>query len=179
MRPKPFRIEISDVAIADLKRRLARARWPNEPAEGGWRLGTNLDYLRKLVSHWAEAYDWRQHEARLNALPHRTVEIDGQVIHFIHVQGSGGVPRPLILTHGWPSSFLEFLPVIEPLAHPERFGGDTAEAFDVVVGSLPGYGFSAPPPRPMTARAIARLWHRLMTEVLGYRHFVAQAGDWG
>jgi len=179
MTPKPYRISIPDAAIADLKARLGRARWPSEPAEGGWRFGSNLGYMQKLVQHWRETFDWREQEARLNAFPHQTVEIDGQVIHFIHEPGSGAVPRPLLLTHGWPSSFLEFLEVIEPLAHPERFGGDTAEAFDVVVASLPGYGFSSAPPAPMDAHAIAGLWHQLMTRVLGYRHFVAQGGDWG
>lgn len=179
MTPKPYRIRIPDADIADLKRRLGRVRWPNEPAEGGWRFGSNLAYMQKLIGHWHDSYDWREHEARLNAFPHHTVEIDGQLIHYIHEPGSGAVPRPLLLTHGWPSSFMEFLDVIEPLAHPERIGGDTAEAFDVVVASLPGFGFSGAPQKPMSARTIAGLWHKLMTQVLGYRHFVAQGGDWG
>jgi len=179
MLAKPYRIHVSDAALGDLRRRLARARWPNEPAEGGWRFGSELAYMQKLIAHWREVYDWRAHEARLNAFPHHTVEIDGLRIHYIHEPGSGAVPRPLLLTHGWPSSFIEFLDVVQPLAHPERFGGDTADAFDVVVASLPGYGFSAAPPRPIGARAIAGLWHKLMTRVLGYRHFIAHGGDWG
>ena len=179
MTPKPFRIAIADAEIADLRRRLGRARFPGEAAGGGWQLGTDLAYLQKLIGHWHESYDWRRHEARLNRLPHYKATIDGQEIHFIHQPGSGPAPRPLLLTHGWPSSFLEFIDVIEPLAHPERNGGAAGDAFDVVVASLPGFGFSAAPPKPIDPRRIAGLWHKLMTEVLGYRHYLAQAGDWG
>lgn len=177
--PEPFRIEVPDAAIADLRRRLSAVRWPDQVAGGGWRFGTERGYLRKLVDYWRENFDWREQEQRLNRFPHYRVEIAGQPIHFIHQPGSGAAPRPLLLTHGWPSSFIEFLDVIEPLAHPERFGGSEADAFDVVVVSLPGFGYSAAPPEPMSPRAIAGLWRTLMTRVLGYRHFVAHGGDWG
>ncbi|NWH07703.1 MAG: alpha/beta fold hydrolase [Alphaproteobacteria bacterium] len=183
--PLPFRIAIPDAEITDLKQRLARTRLPNEPlGNEHWEWGTNLHYMARLLSHWADRFDWRRAEAALNRLPQYTVQLSGRNgethnIHFIHERGSGERPMPLILTHGWPSTFREFADVVEPLAHPERFGGNIEDAFDVVVPSLPGYGFSSKPMTPIGPAAIAELWHKLMVEVLGYPRFAAQAGDWG
>ncbi len=179
MAVQPFRAAIPDAALADLAARLARVRWPNAPAAAGWDYGAELDYMRELVAYWRDRFDWRAAEAELNRFPQFTAELDGLAVHFIHERGSGPNPLPIILTHGWPGSVLEFLEVIEPLAHPERFGGRAADGFDVIVPSLPGYGFSAAPPGPITPRAVAELWHRLMVDQLGYDRFGAQGGDWG
>jgi len=179
MKLKRFEIRVSQEVLDDLNHRLMRTRWPNEPANAGWRYGTNLSYMRKLVAYWLDGYDWRAAEKRLNRFPQYVAEVSGYHIHFLYEPGSGDNPLPLVITHGWPGSFVEFLDIIEPLAHPERFGGDVADAFDVVVPSMPGYGWSSPPAVPITTRHIATLWNELMTEVLGYEKFVAQGGDWG
>ena len=159
MSVRPFRAAIPEAALDDLQARLERVRWPNQPAAAGWEYGTNLDYMRELVAYWRDGFDWRAAEAALNRFPQFVAELDGEQVHFIHERGSGPDPLALIITHGWPGSVFEFLEVIEPLAHPERFGGAAADGFDVVVPSLPGYGFSAPPPGPVTPRAVAGLWH--------------------
>lgn len=185
----PFEIHVSDGEIADLKRRLAATRFPNEP-EGNetWAYGTNLSYMERLIEYWRDDFDWRRAEARLNRFPQYRATISGadlglpdedHQIHFVYERGSGPNPRPLILTHGWPSTFNEFLDVVDPLAHPERFGGREEDAFDVIVPSLLGYGFSSKPRQPIGPAAIAELWHALMTKVLGYERYCAQAGDWG
>lgn len=185
----PFEIRVPDAEIDDLKRRLANTRMPNEP-EGNqnWAYGTNLDYMERLIEYWRDDFDWRAAEARLNRFPQYRATISGEdlglpdedhQIHFVYERGSGANPRPLILTHGWPSTFAEFLDVVEPLAHPERFGGREEDAFDVIVPSLLGFGFSSKPRKPIGPAAIAELWHTLMTKVLGYDRYCAQAGDWG
>ena len=182
--PKPFAVAFADAALEDLKARLARTRLPDAPAEPGWRYGANPDYVRRLLEHWRLGFDWRAAEARLNRFPQFTVPLPlpggaAVEVHFHYERGSGRSPSALLLTHGWPGSTFEFLDCIEPLAHPERFGGDAEDGFDVVVPSLPGYGLSAPPPAPIGPRAIATLWHHLMAEVLGHRRYFAQGGDWG
>jgi pimeloyl-ACP methyl ester carboxylesterase len=183
--PKPFRIDVSDDELKDLKRRLAFTRFPNEPENNeAWDWGTNLSYMERLIEYWRDEFDWRKAERELNRVPHFTAEItdeddEDHVVHFIWQRGSGKNPTPLILTHGWPSNFREFLDVTEPLAHPERFGGDPEQSFDVIVPSLIGYGFSSKPKRPIGPAAMAELWHTLMTKILGYKRYVAQAGDWG
>jgi pimeloyl-ACP methyl ester carboxylesterase len=185
MRLRPFRIDIPDSDIADLKARLARVRWPNEPlGNARWDWGTNLSYMRRLTAYWRDAFDWRRAEAELNRFPQFMAEVFGgngeaHRIHFIHERGSGRAPMPLILTHGWPSTFREFLDVVERLAHPERFGGDAEHGFDVIVPSLLGFGFSSRPQVPVGPAVIAELWHALMSEGLGYERYFAQAGDWG
>ncbi len=176
---EPFEIDVPDDVLADLRRRLAATRWPGAPARSGWEHGADLDYMKELVAYWREHFDWRAAEARLNRLPQFTAEVDGTRLHLVYEKGSGAEPMPLILTHGWPGSFAEFAELVAPLAHPERHGGDEADAFDVVVPSLPGYGFSARPEAPVGPRQVARLWHRLMSGVLGYRRYGAQGGDWG
>ena len=174
-----FRIAVADEVLTDLKERLARTRWPIEPKAAPWHYGTDLAYMRQVVEHWRDRYDWRLWEAKLNRFPHYKARLDGRHLHFILERGSGDNPLPLLITHGWPGSIVEFLDIIEPLAHPERFGGDVRDAFTVVAPSLPGYGFSDPPDLPMTPRDIARLWHRLMVDELGCERYVAQGGDWG
>lgn len=176
---EPFRIEVDPSVLDDLKARLIRTRWPGEPEDAGWRYGANLSYMQSFAAHWRDRYDWRRHEAEMNRFAQYRAEIGGLKIHFLHEEGSGEHPLPLLLTHGWPGSFCEFLDLIEPLAHPERFGGGVEDAFTVIVPSLPGYGFSEPPASPINARDIAPLWHELMTRVVGAERYVAQAGDWG
>ena len=141
---RPFRIDIPDAELEDLRDRLARTRWPGEPAGIGWSRGVPRDYLQGLARHWGEGFDWRAREAELNELPQFVTEADGQRIHFVHVRSPEPDALPLILTHGWPSSPVEFLRVIGPLTDPRAHGGDPADAFHVVAPSLPGYGFSTP-----------------------------------
>lgn len=180
----PFTIRVSDGEIDDLKQRLARTRFPNEPqGNDHWDYGTNLSYMEQLIATWRDDFDWRKAEENLNRFPQYRATLtddDGEdhEIHFIYEKGSGSDAVPLILTHGWPSTFREFLDVIDPLAHPEKYG-KSGPAFDVIVPSLIGYGFSSIPRLPIGPAAIADLWHRLMTQVLGYDTYAAQAGDWG
>lgn len=176
---EPFTIHVEDAVLKDLKARLERTRWPGAPEGAGWESGTPLAYLKELLDYWAHAYDWRQAEARLNRFDHFHARVGGERIHFVYEKGSGTQALPLVLTHGWPGSFFEFMGVLEPLAHPERFGGEVEDAFDVVIPSLPGYGFSSIPKRALGPRPTAALWKELMTERLSYPKFGAQGGDWG
>src|SRR5919109_1366482 len=141
---RPFRIDVPQPEVEDLRDRLARTRWPKQPPGIGWSRGVPVDYLKDLAGYWADGFDWRGQQARLNELPQFVTEIDGQPIHFLHVRSSEPDALPLILTHGWPSSPVEFLRVIGPLTDPRAHGGDPADAFHVVAPSLPGYGFSTP-----------------------------------
>ena len=141
MTPRPFTIKVDDAVLADLRARLERVRWPDEPPDAAWRYGTSLAYMKELVEHWRTRYDWRAHEARLNKLRQFTVELDGIDLHFIHEPGVGSAPMPLLLSHGWPGSIVEFERILPMLTDPARFGGDPADAFTVVAPSLPGYGF--------------------------------------
>jgi len=175
---KRFSIEISGEAIEDLRDRLARTRWPDEVEGAGWDYGMSLPYLQELVEYWRTAFDWPKQERLLNELPQFVVPIDGLDVHFVHVRGAGPKPFPLVITHGWPSSFAEMVKVIGPLADPGAHGADPADAFDVVVPSLPGHGFSGRPTRCGPTRT-DRLWRKLMTEVLGYPRFGAHGGDVG
>jgi microsomal epoxide hydrolase len=176
---EPFTVAVPDAVLADLRARLARTRWPIEPAAPAWRWGTSLAYLKDVVERWRHGYDWRHWERQLNRWPQYHARVGGRRLHFILERGSGSRPLPLVITHGWPGSVVEFLDVIDPLAHPERYGGDAADAFTVVAPSLPGYGFSDPPAAPITPRQVAGLWHELMVGVLGCSRYVAQGGDWG
>jgi pimeloyl-ACP methyl ester carboxylesterase len=175
----PFRSHVSAAALADLKRRLAMTRWPERETGTGWEQGPPLAALRSLVDYWQHQYDWRTCEAQLNRWPQFTTRLDGLGIHFIHVRSRHQPALPVILTHGWPSTVLLFRDVIAPLTDPTSHGGTTADAFDVVIPSLPGYAFSdKPAARGWDAERIARAWGLLMPR-LGYRRYVAQAGDWG
>ncbi len=175
----PFEIQVPDETLDHIRRRVAEYPWHEMPDDGGWQYGANLDYLKELCAYWVDAYDWRTHEAALNRFSHFRAPVDGIDLHYIHERGSGPAPLPLVITHGWPGSVVEFLEIIEPLAHPERFGGDPADAFDVIAPSLPGFGFSGRPPRPWGPRRIARSFAGLMSDVLGYDGYLAQGGDWG
>jgi microsomal epoxide hydrolase len=175
----PFRIDVPASVLEDLAQRLARARWPGAPADAGWDYGIEPGYFRRLVEYWRTGYDWRGVEARLNRLPQFIASVGGYRVHLVYERGSGPDPLPLVLTHGWPGSFVEFEAVVGPLAHPERFGGRLEDAFDVIVPSLPGYGWSSAPATPISTRDIARIWDELMTSTFGYGRYVAQGGDWG
>lgn len=178
--PRPFALHVPEHALADLRERLARARWPDEPPLPPWSTGTSVDYLRRLVEYWRSGFDWRAQEAKLNAFRQFTVPLDGVDLHFIHEQGAGPAPLPLVLSHGWPGSVIEFGRLIPMLTDPARFGADPADAFTVVAPSLPGYTLSFKPGQKRFAvEEIAATFARLMTEVLGYRRFAAQGGDWG
>jgi pimeloyl-ACP methyl ester carboxylesterase len=175
---RPFTSAIPDADIAELRERLQRTRWPSAQVSD-WSDGTDLGYLRGLCDHWASGFDWRKQEARLNAFPQVRVRLGEHEIHALHVEGKGPAPMPLVLTHGWPGSVFEMLDILPRLTDPASFGGDPRDAFDVVVPSLPGYGFSSAPTKPGTSpSAIAALWIDLMS-ALGYQRFAAQGGDWG
>ena len=176
---RPFRVDIPEEAIADLRRRIAATRLPDKETVADQSQGVQLATIQALARYWETEYDFRRLEARLNALPQFMTEIDGLDIHFIHVRSPHENALPLIITHGWPGSIVEMLNVIGPLADPTAHGGSADDAFDVVVPSMPGYGFSAKPEETgwNTAR-MARAWVELMQR-LGYTKFVAQGGDWG
>ena len=176
---KPYHLAIESAAIDELRARIARVRWPDEAPDAPWAYGTSLAFMRELAAYWADGYDWRKTEAGLNANPQFTTRIDGIDVHFLHVQGKGPNPKPLLLSHGWPGSILEFMKLIPMLTDPAAHGGDAADAFTVVVPSLPGYTLSF---REHQARKslpeIGAIFHELMTR-LGYARYGAQGGDWG
>jgi microsomal epoxide hydrolase len=177
---RPFRVAVPDDVLLDLRERLARTRWPDEVSGSGWAYGSDLAYMRALVAYWRDRYDWRRHEARLNALRQFTAPVGGIDLHFIHQPGVGPDPLPLLLSHGWPGSVWEFHRLVPLLTDPGRFGGDPRDAFTVVAPSLPGYGFSFRPGQPRFGVVeIADVFAELMTRVLGYGRFGAQGGDWG
>src|SRR3982751_5390308 len=177
--PEPFRLQVADAAIDDLRDRLARTRFPDQAPGEPWAYGTDVAYLRELVEYWRSRFDWRAQEARLNALPQFKVRLHGIDLHYLHVEGRGPSPYPLLLSHGWPGSVFEFLDIIPRLTDPARHGGDPADAFTVVAPSLPGYGLSfAPGQERFGIERIADCFAELMT-ILGYRRFAAQGGDWG
>ena len=179
MSSRPFQIHVPDASLQDLRKRLTAARWPAALDPESWDDGASLAFMRRLREHWLHRFDWRAQEQRLNRLPNRMATIDSQDIHFVHQPGSGPSPLPLILTHGWPGSFIEMEHLIPLLADPGAHGGDPADAFHVVVPSLPGYGFSpAPALAGTSSREIAMLWRGLMAS-LGYERFGAQGGDIG
>jgi pimeloyl-ACP methyl ester carboxylesterase len=172
---RPFQIDIPDADVDDLRDRLARTRWPAQPEGTAWSRGVPVEYLRELADYWAHGYDWRAHEARLNAIPQFVTTIDGQDIHFLHVRSGRPDALPLVLTHGWPSSPIEFLRVIEPLSDPT-----SADAFDLVIPTLPGYGISPPVSEPGWGNLfrVAQAWAELMRR-LGYERYGAQSTDAG
>jgi pimeloyl-ACP methyl ester carboxylesterase len=176
---RPFSVHFPQDQLDDLRRRVVTTRWPDKENVGDDTQGVQLATIQKLANYWANDYDWRPMEARLNAVPQFITEIDGLDIHFIHVRSKHDNALPIILTHGWPGSIIEQLKVIEPLTNPTAHGGSEADAFHVVIPSLPGYGFSAKPTAPgWTPVRIAKAWATLMQR-LGYTKYVAQGGDWG
>jgi pimeloyl-ACP methyl ester carboxylesterase len=180
---EPFRIQVSEAARTDLRRRLAEARITSAPSGEAWESGVDYGYLTDLIEYWRDDFDWRRQEDRLNSLPHYQVDVGDQNVHFLHVRADPhrySSAIPLILSHGWPYSFIEFLPIIPWLTDPEAHGGTAGDAFDVVVPSLPGFGYSAPMVnQPFTGESVAELWHALMTEQLGYRHYATYGEDVG
>ena len=180
MAVQPYKIEIPDSVLDDLKSRLERTRWPDELPGTGWDYGSNLDYVKELVEYWRTKFDWHAQEKLINSFSHFKSEVDGLNIHFIHEKGKGPNPMPLVITHGWPGTFFEMYKVIPMLSDPASHGGDPADAFDVVAPSMPGYGFSdATDKRGLSVLSIGDLWAKLMSENLGYQKFAAQGGDWG
>jgi pimeloyl-ACP methyl ester carboxylesterase len=177
--PKPFKIHVPDDVLADLRARLGRVRWPDEPPLVPWSTGTSVEYIEQLVDYWRERFDWRAQEAKLNALRQFTLPLAGVDLHFIHEPGKGPDPIPLLLSHGWPGSVFEFHKIIPMLTDPARFGGDAADAFTVIAPSLPGYAFSFRPGQArFSVEQIADAFAELMS-LLGYQRFAAQGGDWG
>jgi pimeloyl-ACP methyl ester carboxylesterase len=176
---RPFRVHVSQEALMDLKRRINATRWPDKETVSDQSQGAQLARLQPLVQYWGSGYDWRKAEARLNALPQFTTNIDGIDIHFIQVKSKEKNAMPLLVTHGWPGSVLEFLGTIGPLTNPVAYGGAAADAFDVVIPSIPGYGFSGKPTAAgWGPEHVAQIWTELMKR-LGYKRYVAQGGDWG
>lgn len=180
MSVEKFTIQISDQVLADLKTRLDHTRWPHELLNSGWERGTKKDYLQSLVSYWRNEYDWRAQEKELNNYSQFKCTIEGIDIHFVHVRGKGPNALPIILTHGWPDSFIRYKKVITLLTDPASFGGNPNDSFDVIIPSLPGFGFSSiPEDRGYNNSQVADLWAKLMTEELGYTKFAAAGGDMG
>lgn len=180
MTAERFSIQIPEDVLIDLKYRLDHIRWPDQLENVAWERGTEKGYLQSLVSYWSEQYDWRAQETELNRLPQFRCTVDGVDVHFIHEHGRGPNPLPIILTHGWPDSFIRYKKMIPLLADPARYGGDPNEAFDVIVPSIPGFGFSGKPTvGGVNNSTVSELWAKLMTEELGYETFAAAGGDMG
>jgi pimeloyl-ACP methyl ester carboxylesterase len=178
--PQPFQLRIPEEVLEDLRARLARVRWPDEPPLEPWSTGSSVGYVQQLVGYWRDKFDWRAQEALLNRFRQFTVPLAGIDVHFIHEEGKGPDPMPLLLSHGWPGSVVEFHKIIPMLSDPARFGGDPADAFTVIAPSLPGYTLSFKPNQErFSIERIAEVFASLMTDVLGYRRFGAQGGDWG
>lgn len=178
----PFRVHILDERLSLIRERIQSYRWARFPEPRNttdWRYGSPAAWMRTLCDYWLTGYQWREAERKMNSTEHYMTTLDGQALHLIHERGSGARPRPLLLVHGWPYSFASYLHLIEPLAHPERFGGHEDDAFSVVIPSLPGYDFSPPPATPIGPRRIASLFNQLMTETLGYGNYFVHGGDWG
>src|SRR5689334_9787214 len=174
----PFSIQIGAEILSDLHERIRRTRWPDEAPGAAWEQGTDLAYLKQLLAYWVDEFDWQAHERELNAFHHFRAELDGVHTHFVHERARHAHGIPLILSHGWPSSFVELLPLVPFLTDPHAHGID-GPAFDVVIPSLPGYGFSGRPAHvPVNYECVAGLWHRLMGG-LGYERYGAQGGDFG
>jgi pimeloyl-ACP methyl ester carboxylesterase len=177
---EPFRIAVTDDVLKDLRGRLERTRFPDEVPDTGWEYGTPLKYTRELVDYWLNDYDWRAQERAINRFAHFRASVDGSGVHLIHEQGKGPNPKPLLLIHGWPGSIYEFMEIIPMLTDPGAHGGNPNDSFTVIAPSLPGYGFSDhPQARAMNVQAMGEMFHRLMTEVLGYNRYAVQGGDWG
>jgi pimeloyl-ACP methyl ester carboxylesterase len=175
---EPYPIRVDDAVLDDLRERIRRTRWPDQVPDIGWRQGTELEYLRGLLDYWADGFDWRARERELNRFHHFRIELDGVRVHFVHEPAANGTGVPLVLTHGWPSTFVEYLGLVPYLTDPAAHGID-GPAFDLVIPSLPGYGFSERPARTgVNYRYVAGLWHRLMRE-LGYPRYGAHGGDFG
>ena len=180
MSVEPFEVKVSQATLDDLRERLAATRWTDEVAGADWDYGANLSYIQELCEYWQDTFDWRAQEEKINRFNHFRTEVEGFGIHFIHERGKGENPTPLLLLHGWPSSFLQMMEIIPMLTDPEAYGGNVEDSFDVIVPSLPGFGFSdRPSEQGWGAYRIAGLFTKLMTEELGYERFAARASDLG
>ncbi|HIE94331.1 MAG TPA: epoxide hydrolase, partial [Acidobacteria bacterium] len=175
---EPFEIRVDDQELDDLRERLRLARWPPDAPGEPWSYGTDRAYLEELIAHWRDEFDWRVHEAELNSFDHYMTTVDGQRLHFVHQRSRGSSSFPLVMTHGWPGTVWEMLPSVKALSDPASHGGDTAEAFDVIVPSIPGFGFSGEPAEGTDIARTGDLWVGLMDQ-LGYDRFGAYGSDWG
>ena len=176
---KEFNINVSSEQISEIKSKIENYPWSYVEENDGWELGTNKNYLKKLCKYWTSNFDWKKHENLINSFSNYKTKVDGIDIHFIKESGSGKNPKPLLLMHGWPGSIIEFLEIIKPLAHPEDFGGNIEDALTIIAPSLPGFGFSGAPKKPIGPRKIAKIFNKMMTENLEYKKYFAQGGDWG
>ena len=174
-----FVIDVPEDVIQKIYTRVKEYPWHEMPDDGGWSYGTNLNYMKDFCDYWINKFNWREQERKINKFHHYTSLVDDINIHFIHEKGSGKEPIPLLISHGWPGSIVEFLHIIDPLAHPEKHNGNIDDSFDVIAPSLPGFGFSDRPSRPIGPRKMAKYFDLLMTDNLGYSNYLAQGGDWG
>ena len=176
---KPFKVNISNQAIENIYNKIKKYPWDKMPNVDGWEHGTNFTYMKQISDYWIKDFNWKKYEEKINKFSNFITKVDDLDIHFIQEKGSGSNPIPLLIMHGWPGSIIEFIHIIEKLAHPEKFGGKEEDAFDVIVPSLPGFGFSGKPEKPMGPRKMADIFNKLMTENLKYKSYLAQGGDWG
>jgi len=176
---KSFKLNVSDNILKEINLKVKNYPWHEMPDDGGWEYGTNLDYMKEISDYWVNKFNWKKHETEINKFSNYTTDVDGIKIHYILEKGSGSKAMPLLLMHGWPGSIVEFLHIIEKLAHPEKFGGKEEDAFDVIIPSLPGFGFSGRPTRPIGPRKMSEVLNNLMVKNLGYKNYLAQGGDWG
>jgi len=176
---KSFKLNVSDNILKEINLKVKNYPWHEMPDDGGWEYGTNLDYMKEISDYWVNKFNWKKHETEINKFSNYTTDVDGIKIHYILEKGSGSKAMPLLLMHGWPGSIVEFLHIIEKLAHPEKFGGKEEDAFDVIIPSLPGFGFSGRPTRPIGPRKMSEILNNFMVKNLGYKNYLAQGGDWG
>ena len=176
---KSFKVEISQEILQNINSKVKNFQWHEMPDDGGWEYGTNLEYMKEFANYWINKFNWRKTEEKINKFKNFKTNVDGIDIHFIHEKGSGSNPKPLLLNHGWPGSIIEFLDIIDQLAHPENYGGNKEDSFDVVVPSLPGFGFSGRPSKPIGPRKIAAIFNSLMINELNYKKYISQGGDFG
>ena len=174
-----FNVNFTEKEISPIYQKIKDYPWNSIPDLEGWEHGTNKTYLKELCDYWINEFDWQKHEVEINKFQNFISNVDGTDIHFIKEKGTSPNSKPLLLMHGWPGSVIEFLHIIEKLAHPEKFGGNEKDSFDVIIPSLPGFGFSGKPNKPMGPRKMAEILNKLMTENLGYKDYMAQGGDWG
>jgi len=176
---KKFKLSVPSNALNQIYNKVKKYPWNNIQNMKGWKHGTNFKYLKEISKYWVTKFDWKKQEKKINKFSNFTTKVEGINIHFIKEKGSGKNPTPLLILHGWPGSIVEFLNIIEKLAHPEKFGGKKEDAFDVIAPSLPGFGFSNSLKKPIGPRKIAKIMNKLMTKNLGYKKYIAQGGDWG
>ena len=176
---KPFTVSVPDSTLEEIYNKIKNYPWKEITNLDGWEYGSNLNYMKEFSKYWISNFDWKKQEAEINKFSNFVTNVDDIDIHFIKEKGSGSNPMPLLVLHGWPGSIVEFFYIIEKLAHPERFGGKEEDAFDVIVPSLPGFGFSGCPSHPIGPRKMAEIFNKLMTKNLGYKNYLSQGGDWG